>query len=744
MKTKRIVVTLSTLLLSVLLILPCSNVMGGSAEAAVTSSTFRKMIEKDPELKSAYELGLIPAAWEKDLKASVTHNEAVKLIGHVMSLKKGQLNKNTTTWMNKVSTSSNASSPILRKEYASYIFKSALENYYGVNKVSNNKIYDAFAYATTLKRYHNRSGEALSCMECKLANQGKSMDMDFFAVTYVTLQIDEYTRTTIMDVNDKGYLRINDKLTRKEAVVAAKRLYYAYFEKDYVSLASIEPIKLTADQMQKAKKMPEASYNHIPYWNGTALDNTTFAHSAHHTGSFYSEEDFSILNDLGFDFTRLFISHELLLDYSDNNNIKVSQTQLQNLDAAVGWAAENGVHICICLYDLPGFAGASFDIAGYTDPTLLVKATKVYQMLARRYKNIPNNLLSFNLFNEPWGLTLEDEDIYVKAVRTVLSAIREESPDRLVFVDGLDGSHIPVYSLVEDKVAQAFHMYDPDHFIYGSAGFGGFGNSRDAWYVNKIWPLPYANGWLRDPSMYLKLQGDFPKGMKVELLISNNGIKGNINLLADDAKVASISIKANESENGKVYSLGELKNKAPELTIQWDGVGGVPIDGVQIEGIALIYPEKSKTGIRYLGNDGTDKILYNKIVTIGCIPYGTDGNSTITIADDGTYTNPSQPKLTYDSSYIASRLEPWIEFSKKTGVGIMLQEWGVNEYHSKKSTLAYMKDTLSLLKENNFAWNLWSDSWQYLNTNRLDVNYESYRGYKLDRDMVTTLQKYMK
>ncbi len=739
MKRKRLVILLSILSLFLSTLSPCSGIIGNSAEAATTTSSFRDVIKNNYDLRSAYDLGLIPAAWEKDLNSYVTYKEAVNLIGHVMSLKKGKLNKNTKLWMDKVAASSNAEKSILRKEYASYIFKSALENYYGVKKVSENKIYGAFEYATTLRKYHDRYGEATPCMEYKLFNQGKSIDMDLFAVAYVTLQIDEYARTTIMDVNDKGYLRINDKLTRKDAIIAAKRLYYSYFEKNYMSLDSVKPIKLTSDQLLKAKKMPEASYDNIPYWNGTALDNMTYKNGAHHTGSFYSNEDFIMLNDLGFDFTRIFITRELLLDYSDKNNIKVSQTYLQNLDAAVGWAAENGVHICICLYDLPGFAGASFDIDGYTDPTLLDNAAKVYQMLARRYKNIPNNILSFNLFNEPWGLTLDDEDIYVNAVRSVLSAIRKESPDRLIFVDGLDGSHIPIYSLVEDKVAQAFHIYDPDHFIYGSAAAGGFCSSKDAWYVNKIWPLPYVNGWLRDPFMYIKLQGDFPKGTKLELLVSNNFAKGTIKLLADDINVTSVSIQENESKNGKVYSMGELKNKVSELKLQWDG-----LDGVQIEGIALIYPEKSKTGVRYLGNDGTDKVLYNKIVTIGCIPYGTNGNSTIIIAADGTYTNPSQQELAYDASYLASRLDPWIEFSKKTGVGIMLQEWGVNEYHSKKSTLAYIKDMLSLLKENNIAWNLWSDTWQYLDTNRPDVKYEAYRGFRLDRDMVKTMQEYMK
>ena len=71
----------------------------------------------------------------------------------------------------------------------------------------------------------------------------------------------------------------------------------------------------------------------------------------------------------------------------------------------------------------------------------------------------------------------------------------------------------------------------------------------------------------------------------------------------------------------------------------------------------------------------------------------------------------------------------------------MVQEWGTLDCLPKQASLNYIGDWVSLLNEYHIGWNLWSDSWRYLNTNRLDVQYEDYRGYRLDRDMVDTLMQ---
>jgi endoglucanase len=55
-----------------------------------------------------------------------------------------------------------------------------------------------------------------------------------------------------------------------------------------------------------------------------------------------------------------------------------------------------------------------------------------------------------------------------------------------------------------------------------------------------------------------------------------------------------------------------------------------------------------------------------------------------------------------------------------------------------------MKDNLEIFKENGWGWSLWNfrGSFGILDSGRKDVEYESYKGHKLDRKMLSLLQNY--
>jgi len=88
-------------------------------------------------------------------------------------------------------------------------------------------------------------------------------------------------------------------------------------------------------------------------------------------------------------------------------------------------------------------------------------------------------------------------------------------------------------------------------------------------------------------------------------------------------------------------------------------------------------------------------------------------------------------------------LKPWIDL-KNQGVGVHIGEWGVFNATPKHVTLAFMEDVLTILKDNNIGWALWNfrGTFGILDSNRADVVYEDYQGHRLDRDMLTLLQKY--
>jgi hypothetical protein len=81
-----------------------------------------------------------------------------------------------------------------------------------------------------------------------------------------------------------------------------------------------------------------------------------------------------------------------------------------------------------------------------------------WAFIARRYRDIPNRNLSFNLLNEPGTV---DGSAYARAVSILCEAIRREDPNRLIIADGLSWGTEPCRELVPLGVAQATRGYQP-------------------------------------------------------------------------------------------------------------------------------------------------------------------------------------------------------------------------------------------------------------------------------------------
>jgi endoglucanase len=87
------------------------------------------------------------------------------------------------------------------------------------------------------------------------------------------------------------------------------------------------------------------------------------------------------------------------------------------------------------------------------------------------------------------------------------------------------------------------------------------------------------------------------------------------------------------------------------------------------------------------------------------------------------------------------RIQPWKQLERK-GVGVHVGEWGAFNRTPHKVVLAWMQDCLELWKAAGWGWSLWEfrGSFGVLDSQRADVRYESFRGHKLDRQMLTLLQ----
>lgn len=86
-------------------------------------------------------------------------------------------------------------------------------------------------------------------------------------------------------------------------------------------------------------------------------------------------------------------------------------------------------------------------------------------------------------------------------------------------------------------------------------------------------------------------------------------------------------------------------------------------------------------------------------------------------------------------------IQPWKVLAEQ-GVGVHVGEWGAYRYTPHQVALAWMRDLLSLWREQGWGWALWNfrGSFGILDSQREDVNYENWRGHKLDRAMLELLQ----
>ncbi len=86
------------------------------------------------------------------------------------------------------------------------------------------------------------------------------------------------------------------------------------------------------------------------------------------------------------------------------------------------------------------------------------------------------------------------------------------------------------------------------------------------------------------------------------------------------------------------------------------------------------------------------------------------------------------------------RIRPWKELENK-GVGVHVGEWGAFNRTPHKVVLAWMRDYLALWKEAGWGWALWNlhGGFGVLDSQRADVEYEDFRGHKLDRQMLDLL-----
>jgi endoglucanase len=178
---------------------------------------------------------------------------------------------------------------------------------------------------------------------------------------------------------------------------------------------------------------------------------------------------------------------------------QMREPELKHLDDAVASGQKHQVHICFNLHRAPGYCvnppKEPLDL--WKDEKALEACAFQWGSLARRFKGVPAERLSFDLLNEPANVS---EENYARVVRRLVQAIRSEDADRLIIADGLQWGRDPVFGLIDLNIAQSTRGYDPMQISHYKANWV---QGSDKWPA-PTWPLKQSDGTIFDKASLKK------------------------------------------------------------------------------------------------------------------------------------------------------------------------------------------------------------------------------------------------
>lgn len=193
-----------------------------------------------------------------------------------------------------------------------------------------------------------------------------------------------------------------------------------------------------------------------------------------------TEEHFKWMHDWGFDFVRIPIAYPSYLKFDRSRNIlpdevyHIDEEAVDKIDSLVQMAQKHKMHVSLNLHRAPGYCIN----AGFNEPYNLWKDQAAldafcfhWNMWAKRYKNVSNKKISFDLLNEPSMIedmndqhsakTAVPGESYRKLAIAASEAIRKENPKHLIIADGNRGGNLVIPELVDLNIAQSCRGYYP-------------------------------------------------------------------------------------------------------------------------------------------------------------------------------------------------------------------------------------------------------------------------------------------
>ena len=124
------------------------------------------------------------------------------------------------------------------------------------------------------------------------------------------------------------------------------------------------------------------------------------------------------------------------------------------------------LHLCLNIHRAPGYCINRPEIEKHNlwaDAEAQDGFAFLWENFAKRYKGVPNDLLSFDLLNEPPGIGERGftREIHEKVMRRTVAAIRAVDPAREIVLDGIGGGNQAIPELADLGVVHSGRGYQP-------------------------------------------------------------------------------------------------------------------------------------------------------------------------------------------------------------------------------------------------------------------------------------------
>ncbi|MCX7800159.1 MAG: cellulase family glycosylhydrolase [Fimbriimonadales bacterium] len=170
------------------------------------------------------------------------------------------------------------------------------------------------------------------------------------------------------------------------------------------------------------------------------------------------------LADRGFRFVRLPLDYRFWT--KDWRYFEPDRSVWETIDRYLDATRERGLHLCLNLHRAPGYCINANHLERHnlwTDAEAQDAFAFLWREFAARYRGVPNELLSFDLLNEPpsegqYGFT---RSVHEAVMRRTVAEIRSVDPLREIVLDGVGGGHYAIPELSDLEVVHSCRGYMP-------------------------------------------------------------------------------------------------------------------------------------------------------------------------------------------------------------------------------------------------------------------------------------------